>query len=135
MLTYLRFLSGILLAGFLLLSSRGAQAQDLGLAESPAATVAQQAQQQADFLADALQLKGRQVHALQAALLARLDANDVLSHLLFVSGTAAAAAYEEVDYRYYAAVGKVLTPSQFHLLLQLDEKAAANEAALATSNP
>ncbi|QKG53489.1 hypothetical protein [Hymenobacter sp. BRD67] len=121
--------------GFLLLSGLGAQAQEVVPAESSAATVSQQAQRQAEFLADALQLKGRQVHAVQAALLARLDANDVLSHLLFVSGTAAAAAYEAVDYRYYAVVGKVLTPSQFHLLLQLDEKAAASDAALATSNP
>ncbi|MDJ0365060.1 hypothetical protein QMK33_07840 [Hymenobacter sp. H14-R3] len=124
----------------LLLCSLGASAQDAPLpqlstpsvpellaavgAQSEPTTVAvpQRTRQQVDYLADALQLKARQVAILRAALQTRLDASEVLSHLLFASPPAATAAFEAIDFRYYAAMGKVLTPNQFHKLLQLDEQ-------------
>jgi hypothetical protein len=127
----------------LLLSSFSASAQDVPATESPTAptpellaaveaptepvmvAVPQRAKQQADYLADALQLKSRQVAVLRAALQARLDAAEVLSHLLFASPPVATAAFDAIDYRYYAAMGKVLTPNQFHKLLQLDEQATS----------
>jgi Spy/CpxP family protein refolding chaperone len=125
----------------LLLCSLSASAQDASTPELPTApapelsaastvspesimvAVPERAKQQVDYLADALQLKSRQVATLRAALQARLDAAEVLSHLLFASPPAATAAFEAIDYRYYAAMGKVLTPNQFHKLLQLDEQA------------
>ncbi len=128
----------------LLLSSPGASAQSVAspklpaatapepaaaaLPEPPAAAVLQRAQQQATYLADALQLKTRQAAMLRAALQVRLDAAEVLSHLLFVSSTVAVSAFDAIDYRYYAAMGKVLTPNQFHKLLQLDEQTAGADA-------
>jgi len=90
------------------------------------ATVPERAQQQAAALADALQLKARQVATLRAALQIRLEGVETLSHLLFTSELAATAAADAVDFRYYATVGKVLTPAQFHKLLQLDEQAATS---------
>lgn len=127
----------------LLLCSLGASAQDttapelptapvpelLAAAEPPAepvtVAVPQRAKQQADYLADALQLKSRQVAILRAALQTRLDAAEILSHMLFASAPVATAAFDDIDYRYYAAMGKVLTPNQFHKLLQLDEQATS----------
>ncbi|GAB3636938.1 hypothetical protein GCM10027422_25280 [Hymenobacter arcticus] len=129
----------------LLLCSLGASAQSVPtpqLTELPApelwaaapaeptqVAMPQRAKQQFDYLADALQLKSRQVATLRAALQARLDAAEVLSHLLFASPPAATAAFDAIDYRYYATMGKVLTPSQFHKLLLLDEKVSAQAEA------
>ena len=111
---------GLLLSGF----GAAAQTAPLPPAEPLAATVPARAQQQAAYLADALQLKDRQAAKLRAALQIRLDGVETLSHLLFTSELAATAAADAVDFRYYATVGKVLTPAQFHKLLQLDEQAA-----------
>jgi hypothetical protein len=123
----------------LLLSSLGASAQSTRLPElaeplvtTPeplAAAVLQRAQQKTVYLADALQLKVGQAAALQTALQVRLDAVEVLSHLLFASAPVATAAFDAIDYRYYTAMGKVLTPTQFHKLLQLDEQAAGESEA------
>lgn len=88
--------------------------------EPPAATVSQRAQQQAAYLTDALRLKARQTAALRAALQVRFDAAEVLSHLLFASASVATAAFDAIDYRYYIAMNKVLTPNQFHKLLQFN---------------
>ena len=122
MLARLRFCFGLglLLSGF----GAAAQTTPLPTAEPLPATVPERAQQQATYLADALQLKARQVATLRTALQARLDAAEMLSHLLFTSEPAATAAADAVDFRYYTTVGKVLTPAQFHKLLLLDEQAA-----------
>lgn len=127
----------------LLFCSLGASAQDIPSPELPTTpapelpaaneppaeplmvAVPERAKQQADYLADALQLKARQVTVLRAALQTRLDAAEILSHMLFASAPVATAAFDDIDYRYYAAMGKVLTPNQFHKLLQLDEQATS----------
>ncbi|GAA4508803.1 hypothetical protein GCM10023172_41530 [Hymenobacter ginsengisoli] len=112
----------------LLLGSLSASAQTILPADQATLSVAQRAQRMADYLADALRLNTRQTAKLRAAVEKRLDSADMLGHLLFASGQEASSAYENVDYRYYADMGKVLTPTQFHQLLQLDEPVAPADA-------
>lgn len=127
-----RWRLGLLLL-LLVLSQLGAAAQTLpspALADPSTAAVAERAQRMAAYLADALRLNTRQAKKLRAAVEKRLDSAEMLGHLLFASGQAATAAYENVDYRYYATMGKVLTSSQFHLFLQLDEPVAPTDMPL-----
>ncbi|QKG57491.1 hypothetical protein GKZ68_13160 [Hymenobacter sp. BRD128] len=127
MTTFFRLSSVGLLLG-LLLSGGPALAQTGPTAEPAAPTVSQRAQRMASYLADALRLNARQAAKLRAAVEKRLDSAEMLGHLLFTSGQEASSAFENIDYRYYAAMGKVLTPTQFHLLLQLDEPVAPADA-------
>jgi hypothetical protein len=114
-------LRGVLLLIALLLASLGATAQT-SVPDDPAGhTVAQRAERMSAYLADALRLNTRQTTKLRAAVAKRLESAEMLNHLLFASSQAAFSAYENLDYSYYAAIGKLLTPSQFHLLMQLDE--------------
>lgn len=112
----------------LVLGSLGASAQTIVLPDQSALPVTQRAQRMASYLADALRLNTRQAAKLRAAVEKRLDSAEMLGHLLFASSQAATTAYENIDYRYYAAMGKVLTPTQFHLFLQLDEPVAPADA-------
>ncbi|MDO7885436.1 hypothetical protein [Hymenobacter cheonanensis] len=105
----------------LLLASLGAAAQTSSLPDPAAPTAAQRAERMSAYLADALRLNTRQAAKLRAAVEKRLESADMLGHLLFASSQAAFAAYENLDYSYYTTIGKLLTPSQFHLLMQLDE--------------
>ena len=114
----------------LLGSSLGASAQ-----AGPAPAVSPQTQRATDYLADALRLNRRQALKLRAALQKRLDATEVLSHLLFVSDQAATAAYDTADFQYYAAMGKLLSPGQFHQLLQLDQPMSATDAPVMVQKP
>ena len=114
----------------LLGSSLGASAQ-----AGPAPAVSPQAQRMSDYLADALRLNRRQTLKLRAALQKRLDATEVLSHLLFVSDQAATAAYDTADFQYYVAMGKLLSPSQFHQLMQLDQPVGAADAPVMVQKP
>lgn len=123
----LRF--GFVLGG-LLLGSLGASAQT-----PPAAPVAPQTQRMTDYLADALRLNKRQMLKLRTALQKRLDATEMLGHLLFVSDQAATAAYDAADYQYYAVMGKTLSPSQFHQLLQLDQPLSPADAPVMVQKP
>ena len=127
MTIFFRFRGVLVLLGLLLGSLTGS-AQTLVSADQAAPTVAQRAQHLASYLADALRLNTRQAAKLRTAVEKRLDAAEMLNHLLFASGQAAFSAYENIDYRYYAAMGKVLTPTQFHLLLQLDEPVTPADA-------
>jgi hypothetical protein len=127
MTTFFRLQGAGLLLG-LLLSGGPALAQTTPEPEPAALSVPQRAQRLAGYLADALRLNARQANRLRAAVEKRLDSAEMLGHLLFASGQAASSAYENIDYRYYAAMGKVLTPTQFHLLLQLDEPVAPADA-------
>jgi hypothetical protein len=128
MTTFFHWRAAGLLLG-LLLSAGSALAQAIPAAEPvlaqatepAAATVTQRAQHLSAYLADALRLNARQATKLRAAVEKRLESADMLGHLLFASSQAAFAAYENLDYNYYATIGKLLTPSQFHLLMQLDE--------------
>jgi hypothetical protein len=119
----------LVLVGFLL-GSLGASAQT-----APAAPMAPQAERMTDYLADALRLNKRQVLKLRAALQKRLDATEMLGHLLFVSDQAATAAYDAADYQYFAAMGKLLTPAQFHQLLQLDQPMNPADAPVMVQKP
>ena len=121
-------LRGVLVLLGLLLGSLSASAQTIVTTDQPGLTVPQRAQRMASYLADALRLNARQAAKLRAAVEKRLDSAEMLGHLLFSSGQAASTAYENIDYRYYAAMGKVLTPTQFHLFLQLDEPVAPADA-------
>jgi hypothetical protein len=114
----------------LLLGSLGASAQT-----APAAPIAPQTQRMTDYLTDALRLNKRQVLKLRAALQKRADATEILSHLLFVSDQAATTAYDNADYQYYAVMGKLLTPAQFHQLLQLDQPLSAADAPVMVQRP
>lgn len=114
-------LCGALVVLGLLLSRLSASAQTVGMPDQAALTVPERAQHLTTYLTDALRLNARQAAKLRAALQKRLDSAEMLGHLLFTSSQAAEAAYENLDYRYYAVMGKVLTPMQFHLFLQLDE--------------
>lgn len=143
MTTFFRWRGAGLLLG-LLLSAGSALAQTAPAAESalaqatepvlvqvtePAAsTVTQRAQRMSTYLADALRLNARQATKLRAAVEKRLESADMLGHLLFTSSQAAFAAYENLDYNYYTTIGKLLTPSQFHLLMQLDEPVTPADA-------
>lgn len=102
---------------------------------APAPPVTPQVQRLTDYLADALRLNKRQALKLRAALQKRLDATEMLGHLLFVSDQAATAAYDAADYQYYAVMGKLLTPGQFHQLLQLDQPLGAGEAPVMVQKP
>lgn len=117
-LTHLR---GLLLLLALLVASLTATAQTSISTDPSVATPAQRAERVSTYLADALRLNTRQATKLRAALEKRLESAEMLGHLLFASSQAAFAAYENLDYNYYAALGKLLSPSQFHLLMQLDE--------------
>lgn len=128
-------LRGFLALLGLLLGSLNAFAQTIVEADQAAPTVPQRAQHMASYLADALRLNVRQATKLRAAVEKRLSAADMLGHLLFASGQAASSAYENIDYRYYAAMGKVLTPTQFHLLLQLDEPVTPADAPVMVQRP
>lgn len=110
------------------LHSPRASAQAAAPAEQPTASVAQRAQRMSTYLADALRLNARQATKLRVALEKRFDSAEMLGHLLFSSSQAAATAYENIDFRYYAAVGKLLTPTQFHLFLELDEPSVPADA-------
>lgn len=121
-------LRGVLVMLGLLLGSLGASAQTIAPPDPAALSVSQRAQRMASYLADALRLNARQAARLRAAVEKRLDSAEMLNHLLFTSTQEASAAYENIDYRYYAAMGKVLTPTQFHLFLQLDEPSAPADA-------
>jgi len=123
-------LLGLLLsAGSALAQSAPATEPVLAQATEPAATtVTQRAQRMSAYLADALRLNARQATKLRAAVEKRLESADMLGHLLFASSQAAFAAYENLDYSYYATIGKLLTPSQFHLLMQLDEPVTPADA-------
>jgi hypothetical protein len=114
-------LRGLLALLGLLLGSLNASAQTIVGADQAAPTVPQRAQRMASYLADALRLNTRQATKLRAAVEKRLESAEMLGHLLFASSQAAFSAYENLDYSYYATLGKLLTPSQFHLLMQLDE--------------
>lgn len=114
-------LRGVLLLLALLLASLGATAQTSGSDEPAVATVAQRAERMSAYLADALRLNTRQATKLRAAVEKRLESAEMLGHLLFASSQAAFSAYENLDYSYYTTISKMLTPSQFHLLMQLDE--------------
>jgi hypothetical protein len=135
MTTFFHWRGAGLLLG-LLLSAGSAFAQSspdtepvLAQATEPAAaTVAERAQHMSTYLADALRLNARQATKLRAAVEKRLESADMLGHLLFASSQAAFAAYENLDYTYYATIGKLLTPSQFHLLMQLDEPVTPADA-------
>jgi hypothetical protein len=129
MSTFGRLRFCFVLVGFLL-GSLGASAQT-----ASSAPVAPQTQRMTDYLADALRLNKRQMLRLRAALQKRLDATEMLSHLLFVSDQAATAAYDAADYQYYAVMGKLLTPGQFHQLLQLDQPLSAAEAPVMVQKP
>jgi hypothetical protein len=128
-------LRGLLALLGLLLGSLSAFAQTIVGTDQAAPTVPQRAQRMASYLADALRLNTRQATKLRAAVEKRLSAADMLGHLLFASGQAASSAYENIDYRYYAAMGKVLTPTQFHLLLQLDEPVTPADAPVMVQRP
>ncbi|MGI4760880.1 MAG: hypothetical protein ACRYF0_09250 [Janthinobacterium lividum] len=117
----LAHLRGVLLLFALLTASLGATAQTSGPLDSSMATAAQRAERMSAYLADALRLNTRQTTKLRAAVEKRLESAEMLGHLLFASSQAAFSAYENLDYSYYTTIGKVLTPSQFHLLMQLDE--------------
>jgi hypothetical protein len=117
-------LSGVLVLLSLLFGSLGASAQTVVPTDQVEQTVSQRAQRMASYLADALRLNTRQAAKLRAAVEKRLDSAEMLGHLLFASGQAASTAYENIDYRYYATMGKVLTPTQFHQFLELDEPVA-----------
>ena len=115
-------LLGLLLSGGTALAQTAPAAEPvLAQATESAVTVTQRAQHLSAYLADALRLNARQATKLRAAVEKRLESADMLGHLLFASSQAAFAAYENLDYNYYATIGKLLTPSQFHLLMQLDE--------------
>lgn len=116
--------------GWLLAGSLGARAQTV-----PVPTIAPQTQRMADYLTDALHLTKRQQVKLRTALQKRLDATEILGHLLFVSDQAATAAYDAADYQYYAVMGKVLSPSQFHQLLQLDQPLSPADAPAMVQKP
>lgn len=105
----------------LLVASLGAAAQTSSFPDPAVPTVAQRAERTSAYLADALRLNTRQATKLRAAVEKRLESADMLGHLLFASSQAAFAAYENLDYSYYTTIGKLLSPSQFHLLMQLDE--------------
>ncbi len=94
-----------------------------------------QAQRMSDYLADALHLNRRQTLKLRAALQKRLDTTEVLGHLLFVSDQAATAAYDTADFQYYVAMSKLLSPSQFHQLLQLDQPQGSADAPVMVQKP
>jgi hypothetical protein len=117
-------LSGVLVLLSLLFGSLSASAQTVVPTDQVEQTVSQRAQRMASYLADALRLNTRQAAKLRAAVEKRLDSAEMLGHLLFASGQAASTAYENIDYRYYATMGKVLTPTQFHQFLELDEPVA-----------
>ena len=119
---------GVLVLLGLLLGSYSASAQTLVSTDQGALSVPQRAQRMASYLADALRLNARQAARLRAAVEKRLDSAEMLGHLLFASNQEASTAYENIDYRYYAAMGKVLTPMQFHLFLQLDEPVVPADA-------
>jgi hypothetical protein len=102
---------------------------------APSVPIAPQTQRMTDYLTDALRLNKRQALKLRTALQKRLDATDMLGHLLFVSDQAATAAYDAADYQYYAAMGKLLTPGQFHQLLQLDQPISATDAPVMVQKP
>lgn len=110
-----------LLLVVLLLASLGATAQTSSPEEPSVTTATQRAEHISAYLADALRLNTRQAAKLRAAVAKRLESAEMLGHLLFASSQAAFSAYENLDYSYYTTIGKVLTPSQFHLLMQLDE--------------
>jgi hypothetical protein len=129
MSTFRRLRFGFVLSG-LLLGNLRVEAQTV-----PAPTVAPQTQRMTEYLADALRLNKRQMLKLRTALQKRLDATEMLGHLLFVSDQAATAAYDAADYQYFAAMGKLLTPSQFHQLLQLDQPLSAVEAPVMVQKP
>lgn len=114
-------LRGFLLLVALLLASLGATAQTSVPVDPSALTAAQRAERTSAYLADALRLSTRQTTKLRAAIEKRLESAEMLNHLLFASSQAAFAAYENLDYSYYDAMGKLLTPHQFHLFMQLDE--------------
>lgn len=114
-------LRGFLLLAALLLVSLGAAAQTSVPLDPATPTAAQRAERMSAYLADALRLNTRQTTKLRAAVEKRLESAEMLGHLLFASTQAAFSAYENLDYTYYSAVGKMLTPSQFHLFMQLDE--------------
>jgi hypothetical protein len=116
--------------GGLLVGSLGASAQTVS--GSP---IAPQTQRMTDYLADALHLNKRQMLKLRTALQKRLDATEMLGHLLFVSDQAATAAYDAADYQYYAVMGKTLSPSQFHQLLQLDQPLSPADAPVMVQKP
>jgi NADH dehydrogenase FAD-containing subunit len=117
----LAFLRRALLLFALVTASLGAAAQTSSPADPSAPTTAQRAERMSAYLADALRLNMRQTTKLRAAVQKRLESAEMLNHLLFASTQAAFSAYENLDYSYYATIGKLLTPSQFHLLMQLDE--------------
>jgi hypothetical protein len=127
MTIYLRSRLVLVLLG-LLLGSLSASAQTIATPDPAPLSVSQRAQRMASYLADALRLNARQAAKLRAAVEKRLDSAEMLGHLLFTSGQEASSAYENVDYHYYAVMGKVLTPTQFHLLLQLDEPVTPADA-------
>lgn len=102
---------------------------------APEPAASPQAQRMGDYLADALRLNRRQTLKLRAALQKRLDATEVLNHLLFVSDQAATAAYDTADFQYYVAMRKLLSPSQFHQLLQLDQPLGAPDAPVMVQKP
>lgn len=127
----LGFLRSCIVGVGLLGGSLGAVAQT---APAPA-VLSPQAQRMSDYLADALRLNRRQTLRLRAALQKRLDATEVLSHLLFVSDQAATAAYDTADFQYYVAMSKLLSPSQFHQLLQLDQPQGTADAPVMVQKP
>ena len=106
-----------------MLCALGASAQNTFLPPPSAEIAQQQGEQLTSYLTKTLRLETRQVPAVRAAVMGRLGANSLLGCLCFVSGTTAAAAYTTADCRYYAEVSKVLTPTQFHDFLKLDEGA------------
>ncbi len=106
-----------------MLCALGASAQNTFLPPPSAELTQQQGEHLTSYLTKALRLETRQVPAVRAAILSRLGANSMLGCLCFVSGTTSAAAYTTADCRYYAEVSKVLTPTQFHDFLKLDEVA------------
>jgi len=114
-------LRAVLVLVGLLLASLGAAAQTSVPLDLGAPTATQRAERMSAYLADALRLDTRQANKLRAAVEKRLESAEMLGHLLFASSQAAFSAYENLDYSYYTAISKVLTPSQFHLLMQLDE--------------
>ncbi len=104
-------------------------------APAPQPVASPQAQRMSDYLADALHLNRRQTLKLRAALQKRLDATEVLSHLLFVSDQAATAAYDTADFQYYVAMRKLLSPGQFHQLLLFDQPLGASETQVTVQKP
>ncbi|RZL06949.1 MAG: hypothetical protein EOO62_17925 [Hymenobacter sp.] len=120
-MSILAHLRGFLLLLALLTGSLGAAAQTSVPLDPAAPTAAQRAERMSAYLADALRLNTRQTTKLRAAIEKRLESADMLNHLLFASTQEAFAAYENLDYSYYAAMGKLLTTNQFHLFMQLDE--------------